>query len=311
VAANADLANQRTAFISGSVLVWGGALLGLHPTLSRLQAVSMPVMEGCFPGEQQTAFLEGGTYDYETVNFYLLAVVAAFGVSIILAALSYLVCLGWELRNETLPQAAQSLQEARDHAYASVFDLTLVALIFFGLQAALYLLVFLQRWLVALSSVTAKLSLLLSYAPFVTLLVLAGVAWFVKARPQSGVVIRRRLLLLLPLALSYLVVVESAHTTTLSVDRAVYQRGRDRYVEVDVTLGGNTSNRDFAALELNAVALQLKAAGEGRYFAAVPLETLTDGDHKVTLVYAARGRSEIACRLNRDVTAQAGFTVVP
>jgi uncharacterized membrane protein len=306
-----DLPNQRTAFISGSVLAWGGALLGLYPTLSRLQAVSMPVMEGNLPGEQQTAFLEDRMYDYETVDFYVLAVVAAFGVSILLAAVSYLVALGWELREETSPKAARCLQDVREQAYASVFDLTLVALLYFALQAALYVLVFLQRWLVALSDVTAKLSLVLSYVPFVGLLLLALTALLLKSRPQADVVIGRRLWLLVPFAVSYLVIVETAHTTTLSPDRALYQRGRDRYVEVNVALGGSTSNPSFAALTLDAVDLQLKSAGEGRYFASVPLETLADGDHQLKLVYAASGRHEIAHLLNRDVKTQTRFTIVP
>jgi hypothetical protein len=306
-----DLPNQRTAFISGSVLVWGGALLGLYPTLSRLQAVSMPVMEGNLPGEQQTAFLQDRMYDYETVNFYVLAVIAAFGVSILLAAVSYLVALGWELREETSPKAEQSLRDVREQAYASVFDLTLVALLYFGLQAGLYLLVFLQRWLVALSDVTARLSLVLSYVPFVGLLVLALVAVLLKSRPRSDVVLGRRLLLLIPFAVSYLVIIETAYTTTLAPDRAVYQRGRDRYVEVNVTLGGSTSNPSFAALTLDAADLQLKSAADGRYFAVVPLETLADGDHRLQLVYAASGRHEIAYLLNRDVRTQTGFTIVP
>jgi len=307
----ADRADQRTAFISGSVLVWGGALLGLHPLLSRLQAASMPVMEGNFQGEQQTAFLANRMYDYETVNFYVLAVTAAFGATIIAAALVYLIALGSELREETSAKAAKWLQSVRELAYASVFDLTLVALVYFGLQAALYLLVFLQRWLTALSAVTAKLSLVLSYVPFAGLLLLALAAALVKSVSKSDAATGRRLLLLFPLALSYIVVVDSAHTAALSVDRPVYQRGRDRYVEAHVTLGGSTSNRYFAALELDARPLQLKAASEGRYFAVVPLETLTDGDHTMTLVYRAQGRHEIAHLLNRDVEAQAAFSVVP
>jgi len=88
------------------------------------------------------------------------------------------------------------------------------------------------------------------------------------------------------------VAVDSAYAVELASAKAVYAKGKDTFVELNVTLTGSASEVAGASLEVRARAdrsktiealLDLEVA-EGRFLALVPVDRLAPGAYEAVLV---------------------------
>jgi hypothetical protein len=154
------------------------------------------------------------------------------------------------------------------------------------------------------------------------LIIVPGLIWAYLYRDTVGTwikpAIRRWLLFLLfPFVLSYVLTLESVYTASVSVDKALYQRSADKYLQVQVTLGGMTSNPNLAAISVHGpdddkagmLLPPLQSAGEGHYFAYVPLEQIATGSHTVKLTFHPATVSEMGQIFRHRIEGTAGFVV--
>lgn len=315
-----DLAEKRFGFVSGSVLVWGATLIGLHPTLSRMQAPSFFVFESGFEGEDQLVLLQGNMLDYGTIGFYVLVMISALGACIVALALCHLIAAGLQLRSTGIKSPSVSLDAIRDQTYEGIFLFTLFAAVAVAALLPLFALVFLQRWLSGHGGRVADMSLLLSLTT-TAILVITAVLLILRAaakkpgsKPRWGLWV----LCICSIAIAYILTLESMYTASICVDKPLYQRAADRYVRIEVTLGGTTSNHNLAILKLHdrrstgygTLLPPLQPVSEGRYLAYLPLEQLASGSHQITLSFDPRTFSEIGQMVGRHVESSAGFVVV-
>jgi hypothetical protein len=318
-----DLAEKRAGFVSGSVLIWGATLIGLHGTLSRMQAPSFYAFESGFHGEDQLVLLPGRMLDYGTIGFYDLVVVSALGACIVVLAVGHLITAGMQLRSSNISNPSIGLEEVREYTYEGIFAFTVITGLVIVALLPLFAFVFLQRWLTGLDGWVSEVSMLLSMVVTFTLIIVPALIFGYLNRATVGkwiTPISKKWLfyLLFPFALSYVLTLESVYTATVSIDKSLYQRSADKYLQVQVTLGGITSNPNLAALtvhgrnndEAGTQLPVLQSAGDGRYFAFVPLKQIATGSHTVKLTFHPATVSEVGQIFRHRVESTAGFVVV-
>lgn len=288
--------NSRLAFVAGSLIAWGSALAGLHATLRATYA----------PGALRLADAdkfgaEPLLVDYSAAHFNLFAALVAIGAAAVVLATVYLLLHGASLALQSWADAPRraTIERFLFDCFVVLFWLTAVTLLSSPL---LYAGVWLDRCFVeGLSMSVPMANNLRRGLQIVVLLAILAVVVprLYRAYEQRNVpndVFRHWYAAFCVaaalVATCTFVAVDSAYAVELASAKTVYAKGKDTFVELNVTLTGSASEVSGAALQVRPRAdrsrkidalLDLEV-GEGRFLALVPVGGLAPGAYEAELV---------------------------
>jgi hypothetical protein len=286
-----DVAKDRIAFVSGSVLGWSILLAALWPRAAQLDTGATLRFNLDFQD-----FYVGNLISPEPIAFYVICVLVALGLSVAILAVSHLIAHGL-LLVDSAERGERSTRLARfaDATFISAFRVTWYVGIYFVTLLPIFPAVLLQHWLVGHWSIGRDVSsAVLTVSVSVPIVLLAlhyadrirALLRSLKAREYLG--IGGRLVLLY---CCYVAVSETAYTVALSSGQTLYSKAANPFVEASIRLGGATSALADATLEVRdeygQVLLRpmIHRLGSGRFHAYFPTQSLSPGEYQLRLYY--------------------------
>lgn len=282
-----DVAKDRVAFVSGSVLGWSILLAALWPRAAQLETGATLR----FTVDFQDIHV-GNLISPEPIAFYFVNALVALGLSVAILAVCHLIAHGLLLVSaEERGDRSTTLARFADATFISAFRVTRYVGIYLVTLLPVFPAVLLQHWLVNRWSigrgVSSAVFAVLSGAPFVLLVLhYARLNRALSRRDYIGIGSRAILLFI-----CYVVVSETAYTVALSSGQTLYSKMANPFVEASIRLGGATSALADATLEVRDEYGQVVAMpiihrlGSGRFHAYFPTQALSPGEYQLRLSY--------------------------
>lgn len=313
------LKQDRLALVSGTILVWGVVLVQLWNVAARFQTGgNIRPWTGNTPGQGVLAPLW---------IFWFITALMTFGGWAVTLSVVHVLCHGLSLMDEPAGNAAQSvppsgtLTALRYWTYVGVFVQWSIVLMMLVLVPLVLLSAGLEQIMAhfmpaRLASWVARMlvSILLGVAAYKTVLRLAP--RFIRLFQVYGFAAMILPALLFCFSVSWVAVIESCYTVSLSTDARVLRH--DQGVTVTVALGGATSALSQARLELvneKGAVLQTLALHEatepGDYFSYIAATALAPGSYRVTLEYPHSSLSSAFPFIHGTILRSQAFLVLP
>jgi len=286
-----DVAKDRIAFVSGSVLGWSILLAALWPHAAQIDTGATLRFNLAF-----SDFYVGNYISPEPIAFYALSVLVALGLSVAIMAICHLIAHGLLLVSATGPEDhATPLARFADATFVGAFRVTWYVAIYFIMLVPVFPAILLQHWLVDRWSIGKEVSSTV-LSVFVTVPIVLLVRHYIDAnraflrslKTRDYLRITVRVILLY---CCYVAVSETAYTVALSSDHTLYSKAANPYVEAIVRLGGATSAPADATLEVrdeHGQVLQrppIHRLGSGRFHAYFSTQSLSAGEYQLRLQY--------------------------
>ena len=327
--ADDDQWQQRLAFVSGYVLVFGLAVLKLWPVAAKLQTgININFWTMNFPSQGVIV---------ELWEFWALTSVLGMALTAITFAVGHIVCHGVLLAFPPAPTPASgqtpapaagtgrgTLEQLRDLTYKAAFMLlplmaALAVLDVMMMVAAEFesLLVFKLHFSMHAAGWTSRS---LIFVGMMGLFVVGYPLLLSKIEGMSDAEGFARImggfaLTMMVMVFMWLVVIQTCYTATMKVSGQVFQSSRNDLIEVHINLGGATSAEPLAVLELLDARghvvrnLQPQDVGEGHYICTIHSHDLPDGRYEISLTYPHLSVSSIFPFLHRHIVQERWFVV--
>jgi hypothetical protein len=299
--ASAEYWKEQFGFVSGTILITGIALLKIWPYVAMFQAEEQIHFWSRSPTPQPGVWL-----------FHLLTGILALGMSSVFFSVLHIlyraIWLGLlPYRNETAftRLIRNRLRTRANRAYTStlivwmLFAIYATILIAVGLSIGIY-----HSWSRELTPSTSawiiKVALLIvSLLLFPPWFFIFGLWVEVRTRSPTAppvvwsflAVIRRMILPVVVVAVSYALALEMCYTVDLSLDKKLMSRSEVEYTEISVRLGGATSDMTNVIIELKDEYgktirhLDLLPLGNGLYVSYISSMELSGKLYRVVLTY--------------------------
>jgi len=318
---------EQFAFVSGSVVVAGVALLKLWPYVATFQTGRSSHVFSVEP--------RGQTPSPEYGIFLMLSLMLALGTASVAFSAAHIICRGLWLamfpyRIGASEEAQNWLRRRANQCYLAILCGWALIAIFLVNFTLIMLSTPLELWLRTRFS-SGWASFISSMLP---IFLLIGALLFLiyqrlgQSRPSP--ILKFFLGLLDETALSrtalpavfivlvlWVVVMETCYTVDLSVDRKVLSRSKQDYAEIGIRLGGATSYVGGASAELRdengkvVQRLDLRVSDEGLYTAYVGAQELPERFYKVILTYPRYEFSNSYPFFQQHIERSKSLVVVP
>lgn len=314
-----EFKKDRLAFVSGTILVWGVALVQLWNVSAHFQTgghIHAWTMNTPGQGVQAALWV-----------FWFLTALMTFGGCAVFLSVLHILSHGLSLMDEPGGQAAPSgsssiLATLGYSTYAAVFIQWFIVLYMLALIPLLLLSAGLEHLMGHIMSTHVANWIARMLAVIVLMLLLVRMI-LPRLRPmlarllESGTNMRLiYFLALFGFGLGWLSVIESCYTVSLSVDAKIIRH--DQGATIAVSLGGATSSLNAARLQLTseqgAVLQNLvlhEATEPGDYFCYIPAAALTPGVYRVTLQYPHTSLSSSFPYIRGATMRSQSFLVLP
>lgn len=289
---------ERFGFVSGTLLVWGVAVLQIWPSVAMFQTgLNLHVWTMRIPGEDPRP---------EFYGFHMLCLVLGLGLSSLILSAIHVALRGlWfgvdtHDESSSLGSIAPMLDGTAHQVYRTLLVLWIGVLMLLPLFVMLVVAAFIER---ALRAGFASEAWWLTFAAWLPFPVLYGLGlWlvfrFLSRRSVNVWEVLRELLPLRILLVSFVMVwlcyagaLEMCFTVDLSVQQNFVSRAEGGYILGKVRLGGAASDANVVSLQLHGSGvgerriLGIQPLGDGEYVLAVPVSDLVQGRYTIELTY--------------------------
>ena len=279
---------ERLAFVSGTILVWGLAILALWPAVSQYQT-GMSV--------DWTTIDPQGVRSGWWMYLVLTALLALAGSAIhIISRGAWLAVLIGVNQDSNATDLGRVFNQLCRTSFQSIFDLSRSMLFPILAIPTILLSGLLDQVLASISSLSSTATSWISGVSAIALV--SALVFFLMRRFLSRFRNQPRLSRFASLlmsafvfSLTWNVVLVSCHTLNLELDKEIYSQSQDDIIEIHVTLGGATSSEDVIDLKLldsNGTEMDgpsMHMIRQGHYASYVSTSTLSEGRYQVVLRY--------------------------
>lgn len=324
-----DTWQQRLAFVSGYILVFGLALLKIWPVAAMLQTgINVNFWTMNLPSQGVVI---------ELWEFWALTSVIAMALVAIVLAVAHILLHGLSLAFSD-PAGAQGLKAGAAGVLNTMRDLTYKGA-FFLLPFVAFLVVLDVLMMVAaglesllvyrfhlglhtagwLSRLAVMLVLLLLFAIIMVKVYPRLSSWLEKASESGARDFAGGLLVVgvigILLTFMWFLSIQTCCTARMNVAGDVFQRSRNDQIEIHMDLGGATSAPHSALLQLEDArgtrlrTLDPQDLGEGHYVVVVQSHDLAQGRYEVTLTYPHLSMSSLFPFLHWRIVQHRWFMV--
>lgn len=324
-----DTWQQRLAFVSGYILVFGLALLKIWPVAATLQTginVNFWMMN-----------LPSQGVIIELWEFWALTSVIAMALVAIVLAVAHILLHGLSLAfpdpgggQGLKADAAGLLNTLRDLTYKGAFTLLpfvvflvvldVLIMVAAGLESVLvyrfHLGLHTAGWL---SRLAVMLILLLLLAIVMVKVYPRLSSWFetVGTLSPRDVAVGFFLVAAIAFLLTFMwfLAIQTCYTARMNVAGDVFQRSRNDQIEIHMDLGGATSAPHTAVLQLDDArgarlrTLDPEDLGDGHYVVVIQSRDLAEGRYQVTLTYPHLSMSSLFPFMHRQIVQHRWFLV--
>lgn len=315
---------ERLGFVSGTIVVWALAVVGLWPTVAMFQTgLDLHLWTVNLPGEDpQPGLMAFGT----------LTLILALGIGSLLLSGFHMFARGLWLGLEPVADGDatahpfhDSLDRVAGVTYRALLLLWLFVLIMLPALILLLLGTMLEQGLRTMFASSSAWLRLVANVPIVV--IVSGLAYFAWRRIRRGgpgiVVFFSRLhvadvlTFVAVMVPAVLLVTEACFTVDLDSRKTIVEKSRDPYVLATVRLGGAASDVRRATLELHRsgdptpLPVAMTPLEDGVYDVHIPSRGLADGLYRLVLSYPRASFGLSYPYLHTTTVRTRSFVVVP
>jgi len=328
---NDDRWKEQLAFVSGYILVFGFVTLRLWPFVAGFQTGKNINI--------WTPNLASAGGNAELWVFWYLTAAVGIAMTAFALAITHIISYGlWQafFSGPSTKRAKVSisglLDRSRQITYEAAFFLLIPIGFLIPFGVLMMLSIVLERTLIARSSFSPVASWLISVSP-VSLILLAGlwIAWRKWREWLPGWISTMYeddldklfstalaiIAALLTWCFMWSLAVENCYTAEINLTGHVFQRSRGDLAELEVTLGGSTSDPNLVQIELTDSCgtpvrlLKPQDLGDGHYLSVLRAQDLECGNYRVTLEYPHLSFNSSFPFQHQQISARRSFLVIP